>query len=114
VDKAVAFIRDDKGFKLGILGFQCDCTQVEHLQRVAESVKNSPGFGPVDILICCAGSLKAKTLLDLTEQDVRQSFDVNVISIFWVSFGENFAHMCKDHTWAWGDWGGTGPPRPGI
>ena len=40
--------------------------------------------GPVDILINNAGIVSGKLLTDLTEDNIRRTFDVNVMAHFWV------------------------------
>jgi len=51
-------------------------------------IKNDIGF--VDILINNAGIVTGKSILDLEEEAVFRTFNVNVISHFWVCVFEDF------------------------
>jgi len=59
----------------------CDVTAKAKVSECAEQVLNQ--YGKVDILINNAGVVSGKTLFDLSEQKIRQTFDVNIISHFW-------------------------------
>lgn len=41
--------------------------------------------GPVDVLVNNAGVVSGKHLVDLTEADVRRTFEVNTLALFWVT-----------------------------
>ncbi|ETO32158.1 hypothetical protein RFI_04960, partial [Reticulomyxa filosa] len=59
----------------------CDVTVRENVIRCAEQVINQ--FGAVDILINNAGVVSGKSMLDLSEKEIRRTFEVNIISHFW-------------------------------
>jgi NAD(P)-dependent dehydrogenase (short-subunit alcohol dehydrogenase family) len=52
-------------------------SEVEEL--IAASVKN---LGDLNVMIANAGIAQVKSLLDLTEDDVRRMFEVNVFGVF--------------------------------
>ena len=52
-------------------------SEVEAL--INTSVKN---LGPLDVMTANAGIAQVKPLLDLTEEDVRRMFEVNVFGVF--------------------------------
>ena len=39
--------------------------------------------GKVDILMNNAGIVTGKSILDLTQQDIEKTFDVNILAQFW-------------------------------
>lgn len=41
--------------------------------------------GPVDVLINNAGVVSGKALLDATDEDIRRTFEVNTLALFWTS-----------------------------
>ena len=59
-----------------------DITKRDTVQQEAKIVLDK--FGRVDILVQNAGVVAGRPLLELTETDVRRTFDVNVIAQFWV------------------------------
>ncbi|KAI4122095.1 MAG: hypothetical protein LQ347_006630 [Umbilicaria vellea] len=77
IDETVAQIQ-----KIGrkSIGYVAD---VSNLQRVEELVQKSvQELGPLNVMIANAGIAQAKALLDLTEEDVRHMFEVNVFGVF--------------------------------
>jgi len=41
--------------------------------------------GPIDVLVNNAGVVSGKPLVELTEADVRRTFEVNALALFWVT-----------------------------
>merc|ERR1719464_254342 len=58
-----------------------DVCDVAKVNAAAESILSQ--HGRVDILIQNAGVVAGRPLLELSEKDIRRTFDVNVISQFW-------------------------------
>lgn len=57
-----------------------DVSKLEQVQEVVQtSVDN---LGPLNTMVANAGIAQVKQLLDLTEEDVRRMFEVNVFGVF--------------------------------
>jgi len=63
------------------LAMVCDVTIRDNVNACAEQIFKQ--FGAVNILINNAGIVSGKPLLDLSEKQIRKTFDVNIISHFW-------------------------------
>ncbi len=62
-------------------GFICDVSQRQQVYaRAAETVAAA---GPVDILINNAGIVSGKDFLDLADEKIEATFDINVLALFW-------------------------------
>ena len=62
-------------------GFQCDVSARQQVyDRAAETAAAN---GPVDILINNAGVVSGKDFLDLPDEKIAATFDVNVLALFW-------------------------------
>ena len=68
--------------KSDALAYQCDCRNEETVALLAKKVSSE--IGPIDILVNNAGILNGKSLLDLSNDEIRRTFDVNVLAHFWV------------------------------
>lgn len=56
---------------------------VSNLQQVEQLVQKSvQELGPLNVIIANAGIAQVKALLDLTEEDMRRMFEVNVFGVF--------------------------------
>ena len=62
--------------------YYCDCRNEDEVAKMAKKVTKE--IGPVDILINNAGILNGKSLLMLSTDEIRRTFDVNVLAHFWV------------------------------
>lgn len=61
-------------------GYAADVSKLSEVEAlIATSVKN---LGPLNVMIANAGIAQVKALLDLTEDDVRKMFEVNVYGVF--------------------------------
>lgn len=69
-------------------GFTCypyevDLADREQVYQVAKRVKDE--VGQVDILINNAGIVTCRTLLDLPDKAIESTYNVNILSHYWVS-----------------------------
>jgi NAD(P)-dependent dehydrogenase (short-subunit alcohol dehydrogenase family) len=61
-------------------GHAADVSKLSEVEGLIEaSVKH---LGPLNVMIANAGIAQVKALLDLTEDDVRRMFEVNVFGVF--------------------------------
>ena len=72
---------NELGFS-SIFTYQCDITNKEQVQQVAAETRKD--VGEIDFLFNNAGILIAKDILDLSNEEIRRTFEVNTISQFWV------------------------------
>jgi len=63
--------------------YVCDVRSFDAVLNVADKVRTD--VGDVDILINNAGILNGGWLLDLKEEDIRRTFEVNTLAHFWTS-----------------------------
>ena len=61
--------------------YACDLTNRHEIATVAE--QTLAAGGPVDILINNAGIVSGKYLLDLSEEEIERTFQVNTLALFW-------------------------------
>ncbi|XP_012944655.1 17-beta-hydroxysteroid dehydrogenase 13 [Aplysia californica] len=61
--------------------YVCDVRSYEDVARAAREVRRD--VGDVSILVNNAGVLNGGSLLDVTEADIRRTFDVNTLAHFW-------------------------------
>lgn len=57
-------------------------TMIHLFQAVAEKVRKEVGH--VEVLVNNAGILNGGSLLKLTEEDIRRTFDINILAYIWV------------------------------
>jgi len=62
-------------------GYRCNVMSYSEVKEVARKVKEE--VGKVDILINNAGIVSGKFLVDLTEEHIVRTFNVNTVSHFW-------------------------------
>lgn len=63
--------------------YVCNVTDADVVTDTARQVLAD--VGPVDVLILNAGVINGKLISDLTDDEVRRTFDVNVLGLYWVS-----------------------------
>ena len=63
--------------------FKCDVSNHESVKEAVNNVKTV--FGNVDKLCCSAGISQSKLFIDLTDEDWRKTFGVNVDGIYFVT-----------------------------
>jgi len=78
-------------------GYQCDVTNIKDVGDVATKVRRD--MGDVKILINNAGIMHVKSLLTLSEKDIRRTMEVNLIAHFWTikEFLPAMLHMKYAH-----------------
>jgi len=62
--------------------YTCDCSNETEVKEAANKIQQE--IGQIDIIINNAAIMHARNIIDLKESDIRRSFDVNVLSYFWV------------------------------
>lgn len=60
-----------------------DCSKREEVYRAAEKVREE--VGDVSVLVNNAGVLSARNFLDLTDEQIEKTFNVNTLGYIWVS-----------------------------
>ena len=61
--------------------YTCDLTNREDIAAVAERTLSDGG--PIDILVNNAGIVAGKRVLDLSDQEIERTFQVNTLALFW-------------------------------
>lgn len=61
--------------------YPCDLTSREEIAAVA--AQTLAESGPVDVLVNNAGIVSGKNLLDISDQEIVRTFDVNTLALFW-------------------------------
>jgi all-trans-retinol dehydrogenase (NAD+) len=61
--------------------YTCDLTNREDIAAVA--VQTLAASGPIDILINNAGIVSGKNLLDISNEEIERTFQVNTLALFW-------------------------------
>jgi all-trans-retinol dehydrogenase (NAD+) len=74
-------IKEEKGDDAAVFGYRCDLADREEVYAMAERVKAERG--PVTMLINNAGIVSGTSLLDTSDDDVEQTFRVNIMAHFW-------------------------------
>ncbi len=64
----------------GALGLAMDVRETPSVARARNTVVRR--FGRVDVLVCCAGVLRARPLMLHGEADWRETLDVNLVGVF--------------------------------
>ncbi|KAJ1205708.1 hypothetical protein NDU88_001136 [Pleurodeles waltl] len=63
--------------------YEVDCSQREDIYRTAEKVKNE--VGDVSILVNNAGVVVCTELLNIKDDQIQRTFDVNIMAHFWTT-----------------------------
>lgn len=63
--------------------FQCDVCSTEEIAEVAGQVREK--LGHPTILVNNAGILKGKTVLSVSESDIRTTFEINTMAHYWLA-----------------------------
>ena len=61
--------------------YTCDLTSREEIAAVAG--QTLVASGPIDILINNAGVVSGKSLLEISDQEIERTFQVNALALFW-------------------------------
>ncbi|KAK7735576.1 hypothetical protein SLS53_007490 [Cytospora paraplurivora] len=64
--------------------FKCDITSLQELERTAEAVRKSLGGDP-SILVNNAGIVRINSILDISEDDLRQVLGVNLMALWFTT-----------------------------
>ncbi|KAF2109946.1 acetoin dehydrogenase-like protein [Lophiotrema nucula] len=77
VDDMVSQIKDIGRNAIGVTG---DVSRLDEVQRMVQTSVDE--LGPLNTMVANAGIAQVKALLDLTEQDLKRMFEVNVFGVF--------------------------------
>jgi all-trans-retinol dehydrogenase (NAD+) len=80
LDAVIAELRAVPGCP-GAHGFVCNVA--DRAQVYARAAETTAAAGPVDILINNAGIVSGKDFLELPDEKIEATFDINVLSLFW-------------------------------
>ncbi|KAF8075340.1 NADP-dependent mannitol dehydrogenase MtDH [Lyophyllum atratum] len=69
-----------KEFNVSAKAYQCDVTDTERINQILKQINDE--MGPVTGLIANAGIAVVKPAVDLTHEDFRNVYDVNVFGVF--------------------------------
>ena len=75
--KTVAHI---KSLGRASIGFAADVSKLSEVESLIQASVSS--LGPLNVMIANAGIAQVKALLDLSEEEVRHMFEVNVFGVF--------------------------------
>lgn len=67
-----------------VLIYKCDVSDRKMVYAVAKKIKDD--VGDIDILVNNAGVVCGKSLIDLPDEKIQKTLEVNAIAHFWVSF----------------------------
>jgi all-trans-retinol dehydrogenase (NAD+) len=62
-------------------GYVCDVTDRAHVFEIA--ARTAEAVAPIDVLVNNAGVVSGKWLTELTEADIRRTFEVNTLAHYW-------------------------------
>ncbi|XP_035669077.1 estradiol 17-beta-dehydrogenase 11-like [Branchiostoma floridae] len=85
-------IREDGGTARA---YRVDCSKREEIQGVAQQVKEE--VGDVTVLFNNAGVMTTGSVLDLTDDQIERTFQVNVLAHFWTIRAFLPSMMTKNH-----------------
>ncbi|EEP76007.1 conserved hypothetical protein [Uncinocarpus reesii 1704] len=97
IGQKIALLLAARGVKVAILDIQapkydtpanvqfypCNICSQEEIASAAQSIRDE--MGEPTILVNNAGVLKGKTVLGTTDADIRQTFEVNTLSHYWLA-----------------------------
>jgi all-trans-retinol dehydrogenase (NAD+) len=64
-------------------GFACDVSDPEAVRAAAERVRSE--VGDPDVVVNNAGVVSGGKLLDIPDEKIRRTFEVNVLALYWVT-----------------------------
>jgi len=66
----------------GIIYLTCDVSNHDQIRNMVSQI--SKEHGPIDVLINNAGIVNGGSILDLSPEQIQKSFEVNILSHFWL------------------------------
>jgi pteridine reductase len=79
-DEAAEAVEDMRGFGFDAKAFQAELSEEQAVREMFHAVGDY--FGRLDVLVNCAAIYGAKRLEDVTAEDVRRNFEVNLLGTF--------------------------------
>jgi len=65
------------------VAFTVDVTQPDKMREVALRVQQHPNLGDPDLVLCNAGVLWPKGILEQSDDDIRKTMGINLLGYFW-------------------------------
>ncbi|KAL5421385.1 hypothetical protein PMIN04_005624 [Paraphaeosphaeria minitans] len=78
--EADAVAKEIKSMGRNAIAVAADVSNLSEVQRLVQT--SADELGPLDTMVANAGIAQVKALLDLTEQDLKRMFDINVFGVF--------------------------------
>ena len=67
----------------GVDAYVCNLANRDEIKAVAARTLDESG--PIDILVSNAGIVSGKNLLDLSDEEIERTFQVNALALFWTA-----------------------------
>ncbi|KAF2649705.1 acetoin dehydrogenase-like protein [Lophiostoma macrostomum CBS 122681] len=73
-------VSEIRGLGRNAFPFMADVSKLQEVQKLVEASVNE--LGPLNTMVANAGIAQVKALLDLTEEDLKRMFEINVYGVF--------------------------------
>ncbi|KAJ4354161.1 uncharacterized protein N0V89_005894 [Didymosphaeria variabile] len=78
--EADAVVKEIQSMGRSAIAVAADVSNLSEVEKLVETSVNE--LGPLDTMVANAGIAQVKALLDLTEQDLKRMFEINVFGVF--------------------------------
>jgi len=70
-------------YQVKVHPYRCDLCSKDEIEETAKRIKDD--FGQIDILVNNAGVISGKMIADLSYEEIRRAFDVNLMAVIWMT-----------------------------